>query len=532
MEKGEYSLVIVDDESVIRRGMCNYIDWNHMGFRVAADFEDGKETIEYIKGHKVDVVLTDIEMAEVSGLEVAQYIFENQLPIKVVILSGYKEFEYAKQAIKYNVEDYILKPIHMDELEKIFMRIYEQLQEQEKKQQSARSREQDFEEILPELQEQFWLSILLGGIREKDNIIQKRKLLSLDFSTGAPCAVVDARLEMDPDMTQKYFQQKNNRYNLLNNIFAGENQKLNYHPVYLSADQLKIVVTAARGTEREAFESCLKNQLSEKLREVKLLLNLDMQVEIERCFLDVTEMTDFYSSRQIHIQKDDGEKYVLNKEDYERLLQKYQLLMDTINDGDFESLDRLMNNIMFELHGLPLGEVKNLLIDMFSMMLQKFMKMSPKLWKEVKEASDYSGILRAEKREDVKNVCSGILRKMMEIVRQSQSEVSKNIVDKMVEYLKQNYGEDISLDMLAERYYMNSSYLSRLFKQYTGRNMTDYLIEIRMEKAKELLMTGKYKVYEVSQRVGYRSDKYFFRVFKQYTGQSPSEYCRNSVGEV
>ena len=87
-----YRLIVVDDEQTIRRGMCNYIDWNAMGFQVAADFEDGKETIEYLESHPVDVIMTDIEMAEVSGLELAKFVWQKKLPVIVVILSGYKEF--------------------------------------------------------------------------------------------------------------------------------------------------------------------------------------------------------------------------------------------------------------------------------------------------------------------------------------------------------------------------------------------------------------------------------------------------------
>ncbi|MHB8061028.1 MAG: response regulator, partial [Ruminiclostridium sp.] len=102
-----YKIVVVDDEKTIRKGMCNYIAWNEMGFEVVADFEDGKETIQYISKHTVDVVLTDIEMAQVTGLELAKYIYENKLPIKIVIISGYKEFEYARKAVEYNVEYYL-----------------------------------------------------------------------------------------------------------------------------------------------------------------------------------------------------------------------------------------------------------------------------------------------------------------------------------------------------------------------------------------------------------------------------------------
>lgn len=168
---------------------------------------------------------------------------------------------------------------------------------------------------------------------------------------------------------------------------------------------------------------------------------------------------------------------------------------------------------------------------MFSVLLQKFLKMSPELWRETKEHVDYSGILMAKDRGELKTACNGMMKQVLELIEKRQKEVSRNLIHRVTDYIQEHYCEDISLDMLAGRYYVNSSYLCRLFRQSTGETLTDYMIRLRMEKAKELLITGKYKVYEVSQKVGYRSDKYFFRVFKQYTGQSPTEYCRNRTDE-
>lgn len=533
MKKKLYSLVVADDEAAIRRGMCKFIDWDSMGFQVVADFEDGKETIEYLKEYPVDVVLTDVAMAEVSGLQVAQYAFEQKPQTRVVIISGYREFEYVRQALQYHAVDYILKPIRMDEMEKVFTKIYRELSDEEAKK-GSQMKQQDFEEILPELQEQFWMSVLLGGLRNKENIIKKRELLHLDFSTRMPCAVVDVKLQLDEDLTQKYYLEKPNRYNLVNNIFGGENGGLRFYPVYLSPSQLKVVATASgrdRLYTKEAFEEELRLQLEKKAEAVRSLLMLYMRAGIEKSFGDFTELLEYYDSLHVHLLKKGGEDYTLNPEDYERLLQKYRLMMDTINSGDFEALDCLMGNIMFELRSLPLQEVKSLLVDFFSMLMQKFMKMSTELWREVKEVLDYSAVLNAGNREEVRQVCSGALNRITDIVGKRQNEVSRNIMDKVTDYLRQHFQEDISLDMLAERYYLNSSYLCRLFKQHTGSCLTDYLIDLRMERAKELLLEGRYKVYEVSRMVGYKSDKYFFRVFRQYTGQSPSEFCRSRTDE-
>ena len=531
MDRKLYKIVVADDENTIRRGICNFIDWKRMGYQIVADFEDGKELLEYLEKHEVDVVLTDIRMAEVGGLDVARIISEKELPVKVVIISGYKEFDYAREALKYNVVNYILKPIQIDEIEKTFEEIYQQLQQKAQEKDQKKGMEEDILELLPELQEQFWLRVLLGGLRNRDNIIQQKEFLDLDFNTDTPCAIAEIQIDLDEKVTKKYYAEKNSRYNLLNNIFSGSVEGMHYYPVYLSREQLKIVITSATAIRKAEFVGTLERHLSDRSREIEELVSLKISYHLEQSFSNFTEMADYYASMQIHMHRKSERVYEWNEVDQQRLLQKYQLLMDIINSGDVESLDSQIGNIMFEFRELPLIERKNVIIDMFSMLLQRYMKMNQELWIDVKEQVDYSLILNAPDKESLQKICSDLIHRIKRIVEEHQGEVSRNITEQIMEYLKSHYQEDISLDLLADRYYLNPSYLSRMFKQCLGTGLTDYLIELRMENAKKLLLTGKYKVYEISQKVGYKSDKYFFRVFKSYTGQSPLEFCRSNVEE-
>lgn len=521
-----YKLIVVDDEMAIRTGMCSYIDWNAMGFEVTADFEDGKETIEYIANHPVDVILTDIEMAEVSGLELAKYIYENKLPIKVVILSGYKEFEYARQAIQYNVEYYLLKPIKMNEVQEVFGKIRLDLEHHLKEQEMNLSREKKFKELLPELQEQFWISLLVGGLHNKENIVKKQKMLQLDFDLQTPCAIIDVQMEIDEESNQLYYKQRENRSNLINNIFGGNTGEIKYYPAYLSSDILKIIAIMKQKCTIEKFHENLELQLEEKRESVAKLLKLKIITSIEKIFPDIMELSEYKYELQAYVQKKTASVRLVPG-DYERLKQKYKLLIETINDGDFDELDNLVDNIFFEFRNLPIEQVKQLLINMFSLLSSKFMKMSSDLWVVMNEKVDYQMLLDIDNRDTLKHTCKNSLKTTIEIVKKRQNDVSKDIVEKAIYYMKKHYGDDISLESIADRYFLNPTYFSRLFKQYTGTTFMDYLIELRMEKAKELIVLGKYKVYEVSQMVGYRSDKYFFRVFKNYTKQSPSEYYRN-----
>lgn len=532
MEGKLYSLVIADDDMAIRNGMCNFIDWKSMGFQVVADFEDGPELIEYINSHHTDVILTDIQMSELSGLEVARYVFEHNMDTQIVILSGYKEFDYAKQAIAYHVVDYLLKPVHIEELEAIFIKIYQNLEKKRQENEMSVNREKNFQELLPELQEQFWMIILLGIFHDRQKIIDKRDVLSLHFSTKTPCGVISAKLVMDASVSQQYFLEKNNRYNLLNNIFAGENEGLTFHPVYLAADNLKIVVTTEGPLELGIFRETLSRQLDTRIREVSGFLGISIDLCIEHVFMNILELVEYYSSTTAQPSNSAGAgggEQKAGSIDYEKLQQKYIVIMDTVDAGDFEQLDYLVGNIFFEFREQPLIETRSLLLDMFSMLQNKFMKMDSSLWKEVKGQINYQDLMNAESRERLREVCLAQLHRVVELKARRQAETSRSIVSRIKDYLKKHFEEDISLDMLAEKYYLNSSYLSRLFRQYTGTTLTDYLTALRIEEAKRLLLTGKYKTYEISQKIGYRNDKYFFRVFRQYTGKTPSEFLRSKI---
>ncbi len=533
MSEKRYTLIIADDEDAIRGGMCNYINWDRMGFRVEADFEDGESTIAYLQEHTVNVVLTDIQMAGASGLDVAEYVYKNCPDTKVVILSGYKEFEYAKRAIAYNVVDYITKPLHVDELEKIFAQIHKTLEASSQERERMRSREQEFNELLPELQEQFWTSVLLGVYHKGDGFTGKRELLGLNFSTGTPCGVVKAEFTMDQEVAQQYFLEKEHRYNLWNNVFSGENEGITVHPVYLKQDDLRLVVTTQKAIDLQDFRERLGHELQLKRSIVQQLLGLEIRFTIEQTFGNMSDMASHYSNAYLQAPAYSGSNESADKQpiDYDRLQQKYTLIMNTIDAGDFEQLDYLAGNIFYEFRDRPLLEIKNVLLDMFAMIQQKFMKMDTALWKSMKEQISYQEMMRATDRESLKKICLSQLHEITNLMSSHQNDASRNIVEQIKAYLDAHYHEEISLDMLAERYYLNASYLSRLFKQSTGSTLTDYLASQRIEESKKLLLSGKYKVYEVSQKVGYRNDKYFFRVFRSYTGMSPSEFLRSSIHE-
>lgn len=521
-----YKLIVVDDEKVIRNGICNYIDWEGMGFNVVASFEDGKEAIEYIENNCIDVVLTDIEMAEVSGLELAKYIQEKQSRIKAVIISGYKEFEYARKAVEYGVEHYLLKPVRMEEVKEVFGKIKNELDRIRADGAQIIAEKKSFEELLPELTEQFWISLLVGGLRSRQSIIKRKNILHMGFDMNKPCAIIDIKWK-DKDEEYLFGHGSENYHNLLNNIFGGITEDVFSYMVYLSSDIIKVIAVTNRNETKDMFEKRLKVQIEEKCQAALHLLQLKFQAKIEKIFENIIEMTKYNCILpQQGKWTEKGNTKTLS-ENYEILIQKYKLLMGVINDGDFEELDNLIDTIFYEFRSVSIEQVKQLCIDMFSMLSNKLIKMGIDYWKDMNEKVSYQEILEANNLMDLKAKCKSMLGETITITRNRQNVNSRSFIEQAIAYMKEHVGEDISLEKIADKLFLNPAYFSRLFKQHTGTTFTDYLIELRMEKAKELLSLGRYKVYEVSQMIGYRSEKYFFRIFKQYTGCSPAEYYRS-----
>ncbi|MCU6710500.1 response regulator [Paenibacillus sp. J5C_2022] len=143
MRESAYRLLIVDDDKEVREGFVDIVDWQSCGFQVVAALKDGAEGISYLEQHHVDVVLSDIRMTFLSGLSLAKHIYEQNLPVRIVLISGYQEFELAKEALRYNVYDYLLKPTDLDELYRVFHSLKEQLdQEREERDRQLQQQEQ------------------------------------------------------------------------------------------------------------------------------------------------------------------------------------------------------------------------------------------------------------------------------------------------------------------------------------------------------------------------------------------------------
>ena len=254
-----YKLIIADDERRIRQGLKNIVDWESLGFQVVDIFSDGQEVIEYLGYVIPDVILTDIKMSNVSGLEVARYVHEHKLPCRVVLVSGYQEFELAVQAMKYGVEDYLLKPTDVMNLEETFGRLKKRLDKWYEERQKARSEKERMEEAIPLLEERFFADLVMG-VSDNDEYV--RSCMGILYPQIAPedcrCLLADIYIEDYEHFMKNVWEYSYDQFEVnLANFLRIYKNAYSFHIVYKAESLIEImgIYVGAQGDGQDGLQS-------------------------------------------------------------------------------------------------------------------------------------------------------------------------------------------------------------------------------------------------------------------------------------
>ena len=455
-----YKLAIIEDEDFIRERLVTIIDWEKLGYIVIDTFEDAIEIVDRV--NEFDVILSDIKMPRMTGLDLAKYLYETQCSTKLVLLSAFSEFDYAKKAITYGVSDYLTKPINTQELEDTFQKLLSIF-------------EKNKYDIVKERKD-FYINLILGSL-DRNEVEKNVKIFepTLDVNHDE-CVVIELKIcDYEYYANEIWEYDKSSLLNSVCNFFDMEGTFLcrvlihtnDRFYVFLSGDLMKA-----------------DDFVDHNIVQIRELMNLEMKIIEKRVFLNMLEIT---------------KKNILFDEALVLAKEKGKMLYSMISANNVEASIKVAQNIL------------NQNIDYHLIIEEIYNKMTEegKNIKKMKEISIY------DIDKWVIEAC-GILN--------NNASNDNNVISEIKNYIYANYHENISLEELSQKVYLNHVYLGKLFKDKAGENFSDFLLKVRMEKAKELLMNIGYKVYEVGELVGYKSMKHFYRVFKAYTGYTPTEY--------
>lgn len=502
-----YKVLIVEDELFMREGLKNLIDWTEAGFEIIGEACDGEEALEFVKQNEVDLLITDIKIPVMNGLELIEAIKKENLPNKpeVIIISGYADFEYAKTAILHGVVNYILKPIEEEELIETLQKVKTRLQ---KRKASMEERETaklkfNFEKILLQKKIDISKGIYLGILYFHD--INKWLNNYLD------------------EKIDSFINKINNHLNGLEakglvNILSEIGGK--YYVVFKNKEDVKKIFDSLKKSLDFANELiCGASSLFDRVELFEKAMDEAIYSLNFGLFYEQFEVVFYDNTLPIS-------KELLYTKDYDN-----KLIEAIENGSDKNSLIAVLEMMKEDIKAnkFPLELVKVYINYILIRLSSYFSKIGLNIESEIEAFSKLQSTLTNidEVYEALKKTCTDINEKF----KQNQDSLSKNmLLEQLDRFIRKNYNKNITLKTVAQKYYLNPVYLGQLFKKHYGMYFNSYLQKIRIEEAKKLLKSTDMKIYEISQAVGYNDTDYFIQCFTKFCNMTPNQYRKRMKG--
>lgn len=527
-------LLIADDEAVIRKGIQTSIDWSSYGVTVVGEAKNGKEALEKSVTLQPDIILTDIRMPIMDGLTFAKQIREILPTAKIIILSGYDDFEYAKQAIRIGVNDYVLKPFGAEELINLILKLKGQISEEREKREEDIRVNSIMDESKQLLQAKLIQILFKETYDDYTYIYGKAKLAKLDLNYSLFQVIVfnidDQYFIMEnlPHKDKEFI--KNSALNIASEVL---NEYVNGNFCISDLDYFVGLI----GLEDD---SCLDiSNICEKIKDaIQKYLKITITIGIGNIYKNIKNIPTsyqeaLYALRQkvylgknsvIHI-KDVSSSAVQIHAPYP--VDEEKQLLTALKAVDEDTIKDILSTTFsnFKENFVPEEEVKNYCVKLAVMFTNTVEEMGIDIYNVLgKNTNFYTDIKKYETIDDMERFISCLLNQLIQSLNIYKEQKYKHVVNIIIEYITKHYNENITLKSLSEIVYVTPNYLSKVFKEEIGENFVEWLNKFRIEKAKELLKSGNYKTYEIAEKVGYSDYKYFSYNFKKYTGENTRHY--------
>lgn len=520
-----YSVIVVDDERVIREGISQKINWQKLDLRLIDLAENGEDAYEKIKEKKPDIVITDVKMPGMSGLELIDKVSKNFKNIKFIILSGYDDFEFAKKAMKHGIKHYLLKPTDEDEITRVLKAIKKEINKEEEKQLFLDKMKDELFAMIPLVKEQFLRDRVLNKVYSDKELKYYKNLFNInkdvlvilfEFDEDYKIEEIFALeriIKMHEDDFGFYMitfirsfllllVESKDHDEILDTINKIKKRYMNYY-----GKDITVAVSSSRSFEKIH----LLYQEAKEILNYKFYMGKGCIITIEDIAVDkhgrILEDLNF-TIEQIVISTKCG-----NKKAFEEDIEKF-----------FEDLktDKLEKEIVFTYSVDLLTSIIRNNIDNIKQNNKKDVN---------SYFRDLMNIRSSNTINEIKDKIKKIAADIIEINYMDFTHKKNRLVQMIIQKVEENIGnENLNLKWLSNNMvFANVDYLSKIFKKEMGVNFCQYLIKERMEKAKKFLEDlDNDKIYEIASQVGFGDNsQYFSQVFKNYTGVSPSDYRKN-----
>lgn len=535
----EIKVFLVEDEMVIRRGIKNSIDWEKEGYIFCGEASDGELAYPMIIKEKPDILITDIRMPFMDGLELCKLVKKELPNIKILILSGYDEFDYAKEAIRLGVTEYLLKPISSGKLLEALNGVSESIRREKEDKDLVRKYMEEMRENTEHEKQKFFEQMIAGNLSMAD-ALETGKKYEMNLSAG-----------MYNLLLFRFTLGKENRK-------SGELLGEAEYAIEKLTERLEYVFEFQRGVEGWAFLLMADNeeQMSERVKELSKDLEEIMKNystiayfggigqpvarlrELEESFREAEralaarftmELNRIISVEDIRMAQNVDTLDDIEITSFGEIEKTRTMLEKFLNNGAEDEIDEFVDVYINEL---PEENLKSVLMRQYIIMdayivMMSFCEKIEGIEGEMQAQSEElkNSMKTIQTLEEIKNYIRMLLKKIIGVRDTISGRRYSDIIEIAKDQIRKTYmSDEISLNTIVAEVGMSPSYFSSIFSKEMGKTFVEYLTEIRMDRAKELLMCSSMKTSEIGYEVGYKDPHYFSYIFKKTQNCTPKEF--------
>lgn len=520
-----YKLLIADDEAIERDALKFIITNSSLNIGEIKQAANGQEAISIATVFDPDIVILDIKMPGLNGIEAAKILKKINQQIKIIFLTAFDEFEYAHEAIKIGVEDFIIKPAPNERTLEVLSTVISQLDHEKQSHLQKKDMEQKLNQVSKYLEGEFLSSVVTGEIDEQQSKEYMAFMLS-EFSRGFGVAIA---LDFNSDVSYLSKNMIKKRFIEKLSLLMSKNMKFLLNQV---RNTIYILVFNYPQDQKGFYENMIDDEIKQ-IRDViadQLQANVSMGVGEE--YNLISELWKSFSQAKITAKNklvtllEDSD---VNEAEVHVLELKEKELCDSIFNGNeaemMHIVDDIIDNIIYQ--SSQMNDIR-LKVYEFIVLLNRSL-MHDRNLKNIVPDKFFNELLTVESKGDAKIYIHEFLLKIMEEKKQCKNDKTAVILDKTVKYIQKHYAENLTLEDVAFQSGFSTYYFCKMFKKYYSSSFTDYLSNIRIQHAKILLKDPKMNIKDITQMIGYVDPNYFTRVFKKVEGITPTEYRNKTI---
>ncbi len=518
-----YKVFFVEDEIVTREGIRDNVDWRGNGFEFCGEAPDGEMALPLVQAIRPDVLITDLKMPFMDGLQLTRIIRERMPWIKVIVLSGHDEFEYAQKAINLGVTEYLLKPVTVQDLHNVLRKVAAQIDEERKEQENLRNLRAQLQEHRAARIEKFLRKLVMGALSSPE-AIEQSEALGIDLVARCYLVTVIKIERSDPALPFDYRECEQVQHIIAD--LAAKNPD-----VFLLEKDLQEIVLIMKGNTLEYLleeNELLLNQIQQPLQTSRSKLTSAVGAPKQR----LADLSQSYIEALVNIQNtaatsaidpsariDNAELLKIDKSAVEHYLRCGV-------KADFDQF--------FDTHIRPIGEtacksslIKNYIFINLVLATAKFVsELGGSIDQIIPDLNRIGEILAGIKTvEQIQAQAQEIIFAALAFRDSQSTKQYAGMIRQAQTFIARQYvNADLSLNQVAAQVGLSPCHFSAVFSQETGTTFKEYLTEIRIKKAKELLRTTSLRSSEISEQIGYNDPHYFSYVFRKSTRLSPKEF--------